>query len=53
LHKLALPLQKSGYGNYLMSILNEVPPAPRAAEPATLQDLALGALRRQAHAMTP
>jgi hypothetical protein len=54
LQNLALPLQKSGYGNYLMSILDDLPVTPREPEPAVLPDLELlGALGRHTHALSP
>ncbi|HXZ10126.1 MAG TPA: sugar phosphate nucleotidyltransferase, partial [Paraburkholderia sp.] len=39
LQKLAAPLQKSGYGSYLLSILADRLPDPEPARPATLLEI--------------
>ncbi|CAB3758861.1 Glucose-1-phosphate thymidylyltransferase 1 [Paraburkholderia humisilvae] len=39
LQKLAAPLIKSGYGNYLLGIVNDRPPEPLEIESAVMQDM--------------
>jgi glucose-1-phosphate thymidylyltransferase len=39
LQRLAAPLKKSGYGNYLLEILADLPAPPNAVEPAVLHDI--------------
>jgi glucose-1-phosphate thymidylyltransferase len=54
LQKLAASLQKSGYGNYLLSILNDKPAAPIPFEPAFLHDIHVAdALDKHGHALLP
>ncbi|GAB2880699.1 glucose-1-phosphate thymidylyltransferase RfbA [Paraburkholderia jirisanensis] len=54
LQNLAMPLKKSGYGDYLLSILDDLPATPRDLDPTVLHDFdLLGTLGRHTHALSP
>jgi glucose-1-phosphate thymidylyltransferase len=53
LQRLAAPLKKSGYGNYLLEILADLPAPPIAVEPAVLHDIhVLDSLGKHTHALS-